>query len=62
MNSLSELANQAQQVIQEITQHPEYQQLEYSPDVTIGDAQQAILELQWGLEEGSKKRCHDCES
>jgi DnaJ-domain-containing protein 1 len=43
--SLPELVNQAQQLLSQIQQHPHFQALRYHPDVTIGDASQAIEEL-----------------
>ena len=50
MNSLSELIAQAQQIIAQITQHPDYKALEakgYQPDLNIYDASTALTYLHW---------------
>jgi hypothetical protein len=46
---LHDLIQQAKDLISEIQTHPEVTDLEYSPDVTLGDAQQALNELAWEL-------------
>ncbi|MCC2694496.1 hypothetical protein IQ240_18175 [Nodularia sp. LEGE 04288] len=44
---LSTLINQSLALIDQIQKHPDFQAVEYSPDLTLGDAQQALLELRW---------------
>jgi hypothetical protein len=44
---LSTLINQSLALIEQIQKHPDFQAVEYSPDLTLGDAQQALLELHW---------------
>ncbi len=48
---LSDLITQALTTLNEISAHPQYQAIknQYSPDFTIPDAQQALLELSWEL-------------
>ncbi|WP_414546626.1 hypothetical protein [Nostoc sp. CCY0012] len=43
---LSKLINQSLTLIEKIKSHPQFKLVEYSPDVTLGDAQQALIELQ----------------
>ncbi|WP_414546067.1 hypothetical protein [Nostoc sp. CCY0012] len=43
---LSKLINQSLTLIEKIKSHPQFQTLNYQPDVTLGDAQQALMELQ----------------
>jgi hypothetical protein len=43
--SLIDLTQQAEAVLKDVSDHPDFQSLEYSPDVTIGDTRQAIHEL-----------------
>lgn len=47
--SIESLINQAKELITQIQSHPEVQQLEYSPDLNIADAKQALIELSWEL-------------
>jgi hypothetical protein len=44
--TIQELVNQSLETIQEIKNHPHFKTLNYQPDVTLGDAQQALIELQ----------------
>ena len=44
---LSTLINQSLALIDQIQKHPDFQAVEYSPDLTLGDAQQALVELRW---------------
>ncbi|MBD2342142.1 hypothetical protein H6G64_35055 [Calothrix sp. FACHB-156] len=44
---LPELVAQAQQLLSEIRQHPQYQNLQVDCDVTIGDVSQFFNTLQW---------------
>lgn len=48
--NLSELVNQAQELLTQIRQHPRFKHLQYSPDLSISDACQALGYLQWELE------------
>jgi hypothetical protein len=43
---LSKLISQSLTLIERIKSHPQFQLIEYSPDLTLGDAQQALIELQ----------------
>ncbi|BAY95874.1 MULTISPECIES: hypothetical protein [unclassified Tolypothrix] len=42
---LPELVNTAQKLLIDIRQHPHFKSLNYNPDVTIGDACQALNDL-----------------
>ena len=44
---LSTLINQSLALIDQIQKHPDFKATEYHPDLTLGDAQQAFLELRW---------------
>ena len=44
---LTDLVDQALEVIAKIQNHRDFKAVEYSPDLTLGDAQQALLELRW---------------
>ncbi|RCJ39095.1 hypothetical protein A6770_39085 [Nostoc minutum NIES-26] len=44
---LPELINQAHQLLTQIRQHPQFQALDYHPDLSIGDAIQALNELRF---------------
>ena len=44
---LSNLIDQSLALLNQIQKHPDFQALEYHPDVTLGDAQQALIELHW---------------
>jgi hypothetical protein len=44
---LPELIAQAQQLVTQIRQHPQYQGLQFDCDVTIGDVRQFFNALQW---------------
>jgi hypothetical protein len=43
--ALPELIAQGQEILSAIRQHPDYQTLDYHPDLSIGDAVQALNEL-----------------
>jgi hypothetical protein len=43
---LSKLINQSLTLIEKIKNHPQFKTLNYQPDITLGDAQQALIELQ----------------
>ncbi len=44
---LPELIAQAQQLVTQIRQHPQYQRLQFNCDVTLGDVSQFFNALQW---------------
>ncbi|MBD2303314.1 hypothetical protein [Nostoc sp. FACHB-190] len=44
---LPELIAQAQQLVIQIRQHPQYQRLNFDCDVTLGDVSQFFNTLQW---------------
>jgi hypothetical protein len=44
---LPELIAQAQQLVTQIRQHPQYQRLQFDCDVTLGDVSQFFNTLQW---------------
>ncbi|BAY73550.1 hypothetical protein [Trichormus variabilis] len=44
---LPELVAQAQELLQAIRQHPQYQALQIDADVTLGDVSQFFNALQW---------------
>ncbi|MBU7584451.1 MAG: hypothetical protein KAF91_16310 [Nostoc sp. TH1S01] len=44
---LPELIAQAQQLVTQIRQHPQYQGLNFDCDVTLGDVTQFFNTLQW---------------
>ncbi|MBH8574943.1 hypothetical protein I8752_18350 [Nostocaceae cyanobacterium CENA369] len=44
---LPDLINQAQQLLTQIRQHPQYQRLQFDCDVTLGDVSQFFNTLQW---------------
>ncbi|MBW4565564.1 MAG: hypothetical protein KME32_31680 [Mojavia pulchra JT2-VF2] len=44
---LPELIAQAQQLVTQIRQHPQYQGLRFDCDVTLGDVSQFFNTLQW---------------
>lgn len=53
MKSLTELITQASLLISEIDEHPDYQALQakgYQPDLSIADAQTALVYLIWEVE------------
>ncbi|MBH8575746.1 hypothetical protein I8752_22615 [Nostocaceae cyanobacterium CENA369] len=53
MKTLAQLITNTQSLIEEIIQHPDYQKLlenDYTPDVTIGDAKTALINLAWEVE------------
>ncbi|MDZ8023572.1 MAG: hypothetical protein RMX97_02585 [Nostoc sp. DedQUE11] len=53
MKSLTELITQASLLINEISEHPDYKVLldkGYQPDLTVGDAQTALVYLIWEVE------------
>ncbi|MCF2152318.1 hypothetical protein IQ276_039225 [Desmonostoc muscorum LEGE 12446] len=45
--ALPELIAQAQELLQAIRQHPQYQALQIDADVTLGDVSQFFNTLQW---------------
>ncbi|RCJ20533.1 hypothetical protein A6770_31455 [Nostoc minutum NIES-26] len=47
---LPELINQAQQLLTQIRQHPQFKALDFHPDVNVADAQQVLTELDWELQ------------
>lgn len=55
--TLSDLITQALATLNEINAHPQYQTIRdnYSPDFTIPDAQQALLELSFELIPNAQK-------
>ncbi|MBD2452274.1 hypothetical protein H6G76_35275 [Nostoc sp. FACHB-152] len=44
------LVESAQYLISQIEKHPDYQALDYQPDLTVGDAQTALSYLKCELE------------
>ncbi|MEA5504848.1 hypothetical protein VB735_17390 [Halotia wernerae UHCC 0503] len=56
--SLPELISQCQELLSEICQHPEYKALDYHPDVTLGDATQALNELNWSVDSANESRAN----
>ncbi|MBE9038125.1 hypothetical protein IQ246_24085 [aff. Roholtiella sp. LEGE 12411] len=52
--TLIELVNQAQETITQIQQHSSFKNLDYYPDLTIGDADQALEYLRWELQAQSE--------
>ncbi|MBD2492080.1 hypothetical protein [Aulosira sp. FACHB-615] len=48
------LVESAQFLISQIEKHPDYQALDYHPDLTIGDAQTALSYLKCELEENQQ--------
>jgi hypothetical protein len=50
VESLPKLVSQAQEILTQIRQHPRFKHLQYSPDLSISDACQALGYLQWELE------------
>ncbi|MHC5932050.1 hypothetical protein [Nostoc sp.] len=49
--SLQELIEEALATLNEIRQHPEFRQLDYHPDLMIGDAILALQQLDWAMQE-----------
>lgn len=52
MKPLIELIANAQNLIGEISHHPDYQKLVkegYQPDLTLGDAYQVMVDLMWEI-------------
>ncbi|MBD2505572.1 hypothetical protein [Anabaena azotica] len=52
--TLQSFIDAAQLILREIAKHPDYQALDYQPDLTLGDAQTALSYLQSGLEDSQK--------
>ncbi|MCC2695226.1 hypothetical protein [Nodularia sp. LEGE 04288] len=50
---LPELINQAQQLLTQIRQHPQYKKLQIDCDVTVGDVSQFFNTLQWSATAGT---------
>ncbi|WP_414528459.1 hypothetical protein [Nodularia chucula] len=46
---LTDLVEQALEVIAKIQNHRDFKSIEYSPDLTLGDAEQALIELRWNI-------------
>lgn len=44
---LTDLVAQALELLTKIQNHRDFKAVEYSPDLTVGDAQQALIELRW---------------
>ncbi|WP_414756352.1 hypothetical protein [Anabaena sp. CCY 9910] len=44
-DTLNNLLTQAQSTLEQIKRHPDYQNIQYSPDFTITDALAAVEEL-----------------
>ncbi|MBD2492522.1 hypothetical protein [Aulosira sp. FACHB-615] len=44
------LVESAKYLISQIEKHPDYQKLDYQPDLTIGDAQTALSYLKYEIE------------
>jgi hypothetical protein len=49
-SNLTKLVAQAKVLIQQIVQHPDFQAVDYHPDLTITDALSALNYLHWELE------------
>jgi hypothetical protein len=52
--SLIKLVAASQYLLAQIAEHPDFLALEYQPDLTIGDAQTALVYLQHELETHQK--------
>jgi hypothetical protein len=48
--NLHTLIDAAQLIIEEIAKHPDFEALDYQPDLTIGDAQTALSYLKYELQ------------
>jgi len=48
------LVESAQFLISQIEKHPDYQKLDYQPDLTMGDAQTALSYLKYELEDNQQ--------
>ncbi|MBD2459407.1 hypothetical protein H6G80_35970 [Nostoc sp. FACHB-87] len=48
------LVESAQFLISQIEKHPDYQALDYQPDLTVGDAQTALSYLKCELEDNQQ--------
>ena len=46
---LTELVDQALELLARIQNHRDFKSVEYSPDLTVGDAEQALIELRWSI-------------
>ena len=44
---LTDLVEQALELLTKIQNHRDFKAVEYSPDLTLGDAEQALIELRW---------------
>ena len=44
---LTDLVDQALELLTKIQKHTDFKAVEYSPDLTVGDAEQALIELRW---------------
>ena len=44
---LLDLIDQSLALLNKIQKHPDFKSVEYAPDVTLGDAEQALIELRW---------------
>lgn len=53
-NSLPELVSQAQELLIQIHQHPEFKSLCFDCDVALGDVKQYFNYLEWATNSGSE--------
>lgn len=53
-NSLTELVSQAQELLLQIRQHPEFKGLRFDCDVAIGDVKQYFNYLEWATASDSE--------
>ncbi|HYX18683.1 MAG TPA: hypothetical protein VE944_30810 [Nostoc sp.] len=53
-NSLPELVYQAQELLLQIYQHPEFKGLRFDCDVALGDVKQYFNYLEWAANSGSE--------
>ncbi len=53
-NSLTELVCQAQELLIQIHQHPEFKSLRFDCDVAFGDVKQYFNYLEWAANSGSE--------
>ncbi|MBE9210642.1 hypothetical protein IQ244_29895 [Nostoc sp. LEGE 06077] len=48
------LVESAKYLVSQIEKHPDYQALDYQPDLTVGDAQTALSYLKYELEDNQQ--------
>lgn len=53
-NSLTELVCQAQELLVQIRQHPDFKGLRFDCDVAFGDVKQYFNYLEWAVNSGSE--------